>query len=188
MEPIDVLDLHSGALTPLPGLNSNPTYTLYRLSPDFVALEQRQLMNETAIQLDDRVSGRLVQLPFQMRDQYETVTSAAVSDDGRYLAVGSGAPGRVVVYDLTTRQLVDTIADQRLQGPAGWPGDITQLAFSPFTHLLLMVFEVGDARLWDVDRRAAVFELPGVDEAAFTPDGRYLVTQAGGVIGVWGIK
>lgn len=107
-----------------------------------------------------------------------SVDQMGLSKDGQFLAVRvSGAPSRsVTVWSTVTRQWVATASDE--EPPGG-------LAYAPDANLMAYGHQVvgppkrsSNLVLWDVDKRAALKEIPRdqyLGPVAFSPDGRYLI-------------
>ncbi len=92
-------------------------------------------------------------------DLPKPATAAALSPDGRTLAVGSG--GEVVLYEVRSRQVRHTFR------PAG--GEILTLRFHPNGGSLVSESEDGSLLMWDI--RGELLALPEPDAAVAAPLG-----------------
>jgi WD40 repeat protein/predicted Ser/Thr protein kinase/DNA-directed RNA polymerase subunit RPC12/RpoP len=106
------------------------------------------------------------------------IRSLAFSPDGRWLAAGSGRPGRsgeVRLWALDSHKLHAVLP--------GHAGPVRALAFTPDGRTLVSGGLDGLLVLWDPLVAQPRLRLPGheggVMSAAFTPDGRTLVTAGG---------
>jgi WD40 repeat protein len=144
------------------------------------AFEMRRSVDHL-VRIWDAKTGRLVAA---LEGHEGPISSLAFSPDGRLMS-GSG-DGTIRIWDLTTNRL------SRLLPKAGASGS-GNVAVSPDGTLLLFT-SGGDLRLWD-----AVSGEPlggpleghdkGVTSAAFSPDGRYIVSGSGdGTLRVWDTK
>ena len=98
---------------------------------------------------------------------------AAFSPDGKYIVTGS--------YDMTVR-LWDTRIGKQLQQFAVGESRVRDVRFSPDGKNLLTAGDDG-VHLWDAqtgERIRQFGELEGVYRATFSPDGKYVLTAAGG--------
>ena len=113
-----------------------------------------------------------------------------VSADGRQIAASTMvADGRVYVFDVGSRRLVQTLSDG--SKPAAYsPGN--SLAFSPDGSLLTIADHPGVIRIVEVATGRDRFRLPQGEDyllgACFSPDGRWLAVGSGFVtnrVRVW---
>jgi WD40 repeat protein/serine/threonine protein kinase len=141
----------------------------------------------------DMVNGdqRAVPLP---QDWSGPIAGLALSPDSRTLAVMSGKPWRIHLWDITT---FGHVADWPL--PSHRWG--TALAFSPDGRTLAVGAPFAGASLWDVESRSRRLDLPGAPHsseeqgyennglrtAAFSSDGRLLAGGNGFAMGVWDV-
>src|SRR5262249_48392051 len=107
----------------------------------------------------------------------EEVIGAASSPDGRWLATATRKAGQgqpVLLWDLATQKIAATLTTEF------WlrPGSIT---FSPDSQWLAFATQFGGVRLWDVNARSEVTNLPSISDGsggslgvAFSPDSRTL--------------
>lgn len=109
------------------------------------------------------------------------ITSVKFSNTGRYLAYGS-ADGKLKIWDMKEdKQVPPTLT--------GFRAPITDIEFSPDDRLLLGTSRNSQVRVWDMNN---LFDLPivledykglgqqgWVNDADFSPDGKYFVTAAG---------
>jgi WD40 repeat protein len=116
--------------------------------------------------------------------------SVAFSPDSKLLAYGT-ASGEVKVWDVETGQRKATLS--------GHKGQLRFLSFSPDTRTLASGDSVGDVKLWDLPtgRLRRTWTLSVVSptptepvtydliSAAFSPDGKLLVSTAPGVVRLW---
>jgi WD40 repeat protein len=141
----------------------------------------------------DLVNGDQRAIPLA-QDGSGPITGLALSPDGRTLAVLSGNPSRLDLWDIMT-----------LGHVGNWPlpGNHrgAALAFSPDGRTIAVGAPFAGASLWDVESRSRRLDLPsvphppsdrgfygdGLRTAAFSPDGK---TLAGGnrfVIHIWDV-
>lgn len=115
-----------------------------------------------------------------------------ISADQQWIAAGA-SNGHVFILDAKT---LEFIAEYR--EPAGWQNDITGVAISQDSSLVLFTTAKGLARLWDWKAKRIVAsmgrEYPIKDEkvkgrittAVFAPDGKHIAGACDdGVIRVW---
>jgi WD40 repeat protein len=109
----------------------------------------------------------------------------AFSPDGRWLASGDLAiSNAVLVWDVKTGKLSKTLE--------GHTGDVTTVAFSPDSALLVSGGRDHALYLWDVVKGVALRALEGHTDAltsvTFTPDGRGIFSaSADGTARLWGL-
>ena len=129
--------------------------------------------------------------PIGLLPHAEEVIGAAASPDGRWLATAStkeaeGQP--VLLWDLATRKIAATLTTNF------WlrPGSIT---FSPDNKWLAFDTPFGGVRIWDVNARSEVTNLPASSTSstprglAFSPDSRTLAYNEDeyGAIPLWDV-
>jgi WD40 repeat protein len=115
--------------------------------------------------------------------------SIAFSDDGQFLAsVGTGGTQEndnvITIWDVASQKLV-----REFRSGTPWP--VTQITFSPESHLLASGSRDGTVLLWELDSRhpLATPLSPDADAAmyvTFSPDGTLLASGASdGVVRLW---
>ena len=116
------------------------------------------------------------------RDAPRAIQAVKFSNDGRYLAYGS-EDGRLVIWDMENNEQVQPTL-------TGFRAPITDIEFSPDDRLILGTSRNSQVRVWDMEN---LFDLPivlqdyrggagqqgWVNDADFSPDGKYFVTAAG---------
>jgi WD40 repeat protein len=134
-----------------------------------------------------RVSdGRLLHV---LKGHVGTVVQAAFSPDGRYIAT-AGEDSTARIWSTRTGNLVR----RPLQGVTpGLAQGLTSLAFNPSGTLLATTAKSGDVRLWHVRGGKPLaqdlhFHTSVVSEAAFSRDGRWLVTAGPIREAVWRVS
>jgi WD40 repeat protein len=126
--------------------------------------------------LSDLDTGR------QTRALGSKVMAAAFSPDGRTLATaGADAVAR----------LWDVGSGKSILGPfVGHHERLTSVGFSPNGRYLVTTSYDHDARVWDARTGRSIWTLDHravVSDAAFSADGRWLVTAGPGAAGVWNV-
>lgn len=109
------------------------------------------------------------------------IKSVKFSNNGEYLAYGS-EDGRLVIWDMEKDEQVQPVL-------TGFRAPITDIEFSPNDRLVLGTSSNSQVRVWDMDNP---FDLPivledyngvgdqgWVNDADFSPDGKFFVTAAG---------
>jgi WD40 repeat protein len=112
---------------------------------------------------------------------------AAVSPDGRILAITTGAghnPTATQLWDLASRKLIRTLPSD--------PADIAGLSFGSDGTLLAVGDDAGAVRLWAVKNGKLAATLTGhtepISELAFSADGKILASaDADGTVGLWNV-
>ncbi|MEQ6165575.1 High-affnity carbon uptake protein Hat/HatR [Ekhidna sp. MALMAid0563] len=115
------------------------------------------------------------------RNASRAIQAVKFSNDGRYLAYGS-EDGRLVIWDMENNEQVQPTL-------TGFRAPITDIEFSPDDRLILGTSRNSQVRVWDMEN---LFDLPivledyrglgqqgWVNDADFSPDGKYFVTAAG---------
>ncbi|MEQ8906166.1 High-affnity carbon uptake protein Hat/HatR [Ekhidna sp.] len=109
------------------------------------------------------------------------IEAVKFSNSGKYLAYGS-EDGRLVIWDMEKNEQVQPTL-------TGFRAPITDIEFSPDDRLILGTSRNSQVRVWDMEN---LFDLPivledykgqgqqgWVNDADFSPDGKYFVTAAG---------
>ena len=100
--------------------------------------------------------------------------SLAVSNDGKYLAVGGET---ILVYDIASGNVLSECGGHKF--------GVTHVAFSNDGKRLLSSAYDGSARLWDRESGKELYRFKGHTEflwmASFSPDGKWVLTGGGGV-------
>jgi len=114
------------------------------------------------------------------------VNSAAFTDDGKLLALGS-ADGAITLWDTT-----DPVKPAALGALTGHTGQVVTLAFAPHSRVLLSGGKDFTLRLWDLtgsNRGGVVLatHLAAVMSIAFAPDGRAVVGSDDMTIDTWSL-
>ena len=109
------------------------------------------------------------------------VQAFAFSDDGKLLATGS--PGKVKVWDLAT-------AEPR--GPTmNLPGVVKALAFAEGDKKITAISDEATVHLWDTSTGepcTPAWPTNLVAQAAFSHDGKFVVTVCNGIAWLWGTE
>src|SRR5207237_10622522 len=100
----------------------------------------------------------------------DPISALAYSSDGTRLAAGNGRA--VLLFDLATHKLVDTLRDH--------PGPVTAVRFTRDGKTLVAVGgrpgQFGAVTIWDLEKKVRRHDLRGHDDeilaAALAPDGR----------------
>lgn len=107
------------------------------------------------------------------RFEYSTgVRAVAVSQNGKYLAAASDQAVRVWTIDTAEKLGEDLVPG----------GAVSTIAFSPDGKLATGGEPI---QIWDPANRRRLARLPAAGRAAFTPDGKYLVTAGDDSAQVW---
>jgi WD40 repeat protein len=164
----------------------NPYNNLYSYSPAGHLQSWMQYTN--TLGLLDLSTGQEIRLPYQgdLERSDTLVEAAAVSPDGNFLAAGISG-GDLLIWDLRERRLLWTLSGHAPRYGDGWDGAFRRLVFSPQNDLLVSVGWDGMTRLWDIRRGLRLKKLDECCSAAFSPDGRVLVTGGAGRLHVWGL-
>jgi len=107
--------------------------------------------------------------------QNDTVTAIALSADGRRLVAGTGD------YDSETREtrgqtlLWDVLSGQLLKSRS-LKNQVEAVAIAPDGKTGYVITDYGDSFLWDLVTDEPTKVLGGDNAAAFSPDGKYLLT------------
>ena len=125
-------------------------------------------------------------LPYIRGSDPDNVEAIALSPDGKYLAVGT-TRARIDVWELSKRSIYRQLYGHAPKSVEGWTGSFQHLEFSPFKNMLMSVGWDGTTRIWSIETGNPIRILDECCLAAFSPDGRFLVTASQGAIYVWGI-
>lgn len=130
---------------------------------------------DTTIRLWDVDKGEPIKIINANRP--EQADAVRFSPDGRYLASGSRA-GKVVLWDARTGDFVRELGRQA--------GVVTRLSFSPDGERLLSASENGRSSIFSLSSRTTIpfKHETSVNAAAFSPDGKIVVTAGGGTTGI----
>ena len=135
---------------------------------------------------DDLTLNSSLLLPYIRGSDPDNVETIALSPDGKYLAVGTTG-ARIDVWELSKRTIYRQLFGHSPKSVEGWTGTFQHLEFSPFTNVLMSVGWDGTTRMWSIQTGNPIRILDECCLAAFSPDGRFLVTASQGAIYVWGI-
>lgn len=119
---------------------------------------------------------------------YVNIIDAEISLDGKFLALLNGAAA-ILIWEVGNKEYRYILHGHDVDSPS----DISDIAFSPYGHLLASSGYDQTVRLWDVSTGQQLAVLDDfendVNAVAFSPDGRYLIAGCDdGRIYVWGIE
>lgn len=101
----------------------------------------------------------------------EWIDSVDWSTDGDLLAAGA-RDSTVTIWNTASRQVMDTLRFDRSPQSVHWRKSARQLAIG------LANADASPTRIWDVDQRRELFEVPGM-RAAWSPNGELLASGGG---------
>jgi WD domain, G-beta repeat len=156
------------------------SYVAYYPSPDNVG-EARQMLAELVKAKDEAERLAISRTPWLAgSDKLTTAplkaaaTLVAISDDGRYIALGQ-SNGNIDILELGTRRPLASVETR--------PNMILSLMFSPDGRRLLTAETDGVARIRNWQSKKEIAALSGHDgktrSARFSPDGKFVVTSGG---------
>ncbi|RMF47573.1 MAG: WD40 repeat domain-containing protein [Anaerolineae bacterium] len=137
------------------------------------------------VQIQNILTEETLTLPYNAQWDETFIEAIAVNTARDLIAIGAPRGGEI--WSLDTRQVLAQFDGHEMRGGDGWLGTIDYLRFSPHSDLLLSVGYDSTTRLWNARTGQALRVLQVCCFAAFTPDGRYLVTAGDGVIRLWGV-
>lgn len=119
------------------------------------------------------------QLKKAFQEHRESISNIAFSRDGKILATVS-KDGNAILWDIENLQLKQTLR----------VGSNALLAvFSPDSKLLVVTGGMREVAVWDVATGQRAFNVTGhrkeIDNVAFSPDGRLLVSSSDDAVNVW---
>lgn len=141
------------------------------------------------IQIVDTYENNVVfDISFNEDMYYINVLDMEVSSDGKFLALLNSASA-ILIWEISNKEYRYILYGHDVDGPS----DISDIAFSPYGHLLASSGYDQTVRLWDVSTGEQLTMLGGfandVNAVAFSPDGRYLIAGCNdGRIYIWGIE
>jgi WD40 repeat protein len=137
---------------------------------------------DTTVKLWDLTTGDYL---YTFQGHGDVLNSVALSPDGKWLASGGEGSTVVDLWDVATRQPLDSLTGGHTDG-------VISVAFSPDGSRLASTSHDRTARLWDVTTRRPVRTFECDDwlfRLAFSPDGSRLATTAPDrTIRIWDVR
>lgn len=191
------LDIQTGSIKQLDKIELGYSYAYTLPYNPFLYTKDGHLMTwgykPSSLSFLDLTTNESVEIPYQVRGDFDFVEAVALSSDKNWLAIGT-AGADIHIFDLQNKKLDRTLVGHEQQVADGWMGAIQGLEFSPTSNLLFSDGYDDTIRLWNIETGNPLRIINGGGTAEFTPDGRYLIltNKAFGIYGnnilsIWGI-